>query len=68
MRTSRGVLTRGTTAMESLLFFVAIVLAAMLLVKDTSAHGLLGVLREIVLFMWKIIVWFWGLVKRISPQ
>jgi hypothetical protein len=54
--------------MESLLILVVVILAAMLLAQDSHAHGLLGVLRLIVLVIWKIIVWFWGLLKNISPN
>ena len=68
MKSLWGILARGRTTMESLLFLAVIILAAVLLVQDKNAHGVLGVLRVIVLFLWKLIVGFWGLVKRISPQ
>ena len=68
MKSLWGILARGRTTLESLLFLVILIMAALLLVQDKNAHGVLGIMRVIVLFVWRLIVWFWGLVKRISPQ
>ncbi len=68
MKLLGGVLTRGRTTLESLLFLVILIMAAVLLVQDKNAHGVLGILRVIVLFIWRLIAGFWELVKRISPQ
>ena len=54
--------------MESILVLVVVVLAAILLAKDQHAHGVLWVLRVIVLMMWKVLVAFWHLAQQIAPK
>ena len=61
-------MTKGRTMMESILVLVVVVLAAILLAKDQSAHGVLGVLRVIVIMIGKVLVAFWRLMQQIAPK
>ena len=54
--------------MESILVLVVIVMAAVLLAKDQSAHGFLGVLRVIVIMIGKVLVSFWHLMQQMAPK
>jgi C4-dicarboxylate transporter len=54
--------------MESILVLVVIVLAAVLLAKDQHAHGVLWVLRVIVLMIGKVFIAFWHLAQQMAPK